>query len=217
MRIVVFGATGRIGRAVVREAMTRRHEVVAVKRARSRAPKPAPGLSVAEAYIDDPVSVAEVTHGADAVVNAVSGLGYENPRISIECGEPLLAGMNRAGCRRLLVVGTAGTLQIAPDIMRMDTPNFPEELRGEAEAHREVQVFLRSLPADSVAWTYFSPPALIDDGERSGSVIIGLEDLLFNEQGESFISNQDYAMVAIDELECPRFVRMRFTAVSRAR
>lgn len=217
MRIVVFGSTGRIGRVVVQEALARGHQVVAVKRARSRAPEPTAGLSVVEAYIDDADSVADVTVGVDAVVNAVCGLGHEDPRISFKCADPLLAGMNRSGCGRVLVVGTAGTLFVAPGTMRMEAPGFPEELRSEAEAHRDLQMRLRSLPVDSVAWTYFSPPALIEDGNRSGSVIVGLDDLLFNEEGESFISNQDYAMAAIDELERPRFVRMRFTAVSRSR
>lgn len=218
MKVAVFGATGRIGRAIVNEALDRGHEVIAAQR--SAVPAGAtdrPGLSVVQAYVDNSDSVAAAIRGADAVVDSVGGLGHENPRISIECIGPLLSGMDKAKVRRLLVVGTAGTLNAAAGVMRMDQPGFPRQLAAEAQAHREVQAALRSLPPTGVAWTYFSPPALIEDGTRTGSVIIGLDDLLFNENGESFISNQDYAMAAIDELEQPRFIRMRFTVVSRAR
>lgn len=217
MKIAVFGANGRIGRAIVHEALDRGHEVIAAQRSTARGAPRFRGLSVVQAYIDNADSVAAAVQGADAVVDSVSGLGFDNPRISIECIDPLLNGMNRAGVRRLLVVGTAGTLYAAAGVMRMDMPDFPSQLAVEAQAHKELQAALRTLPPSAVAWTYFSPPGLIEDGMRTGSIIIGLDDLLFNKDGESFISNQDYAMAAIDELEQPRFVRMRFTAVSRAR
>lgn len=217
MKIAVFGANGRIGRAIVSEALDRGHDVIAAQRSAAAASAAArPRLSVVQAYIDNSDSVAAAVQGADAVVDSVSGLGHENPRISIECIDPLLNGMQTAGVRRLLVVGTAGTLYAAAGVMRMNMPDFPSQLAGEAQAHKEVQAALRSLPPTAAAWTYFSPPALIEDGKRTGSVIIGLDDLLFNEKGDSFISNQDYAIAAIDELEQPRFIRMRFTAVSRA-
>jgi putative NADH-flavin reductase len=214
MRIAVFGASGRIGSAVVREAHARGHAVVAAQRSERRGDIPS-AVPVHVAHIDDRESVAETLVHCDAVVHAVSGLGHADPRISADCIEPLVEGMTRAGCRRLVVVGTAGTLRVAPGLARMDAPGFPPRLLDEARAHVEIQAKLRALPPDLIAWSYFSPPGLIDAGTRGGSVILGLDDLLFNEAGESFISNEDYAMALIDEIERPRFVRTRFTAVGR--
>jgi putative NADH-flavin reductase len=98
--------------------------------------------------------------------------------------------------------------------MRMRQPDFPEILKGEAQAQLELQEFLRGLPPYELDWTYFSPPALIESGERTGRITLGSDQLLKNESGESYISNEDFAVAAIDELEFPRHVRRRFTAVS---
>jgi putative NADH-flavin reductase len=148
------------------------------------------------------------------VIDSVGGLGHENPRISIECARPLTEGMSRAGVRRLLVVGTAGTLEVAPGEMRMLQPDFPEILRGEARAQLELQSFLRDEAASDLIWTYFSPSALIEPGERTERITLGSDQLLRNADGDSYISNEDFAVAAIDELERPRHVRRRFTAVS---
>lgn len=215
MKVVVFGGNGRIGGAIVCEALDRGHQVVSAQRSPIGEPIEHPALTYTTAFVDRVASVRQTVAGCDAVVNAVSGLGWDNPSIISDCLEPLVEGMLASGCHRLVWVGTAGTLHVAPGLMRMDARDFPAELLGEARAHRDVQRKLRGLPHDSVSWTYFSPPARIDAGERTGSVILGLDDLLFNQAGQSFISNEDYAMALVDELERPRFVRTRFTAVSR--
>lgn len=215
MRIAVFGASGRIGLAVVKEALERGHRVVAAQRSQPGGGIEHPSLEVRTAFVDRVDSVRETVAGCDAVVNAVSGLGWENTRISAECVEPLVDGMLAAGCRRLVWIGTAGTLHVAPGVMRMDSADFPSVLLDEARAHREVQRQLRGLAPGQISWSYFSPPALIEPGERTGSVILGLDDLLFNSAGRSVISNEDYAMALVDELERPRFIGTRFTAVSR--
>jgi putative NADH-flavin reductase len=214
MKIVVFGASGKIGQVIVREALDRGHEVTAAVRDPQRIAQRHHRLRVRLAQIDDADSVAETVTGSDAVIDSVGGLGHANPRISIECAGPLIDGMRRAGVRRLLVVGTAGTLEVAPGQMRMAQPDFPDVLRGEAQAQLELQQFLRELPPDALEWTYFSPPALIEPGRRTGEITLGSDQLPRNAAGESYISNEDYAVAAIDELERPQHIRRRFTAVS---
>jgi len=214
VKIVVFGANGQIGSAIVDEALRRGHGVTAAVRSPEKVERQHPNLRVVVAWIDDDDSVEAVVRGHDVVVDSVGGLGHADPQISIDCMGPLTEGMRRAGVRRLLVVGTAGTLEVEPGRMRMDQPDFPEILKGEAAAHREVQRFLRDLPEGALDWTYFSPPARIEAGERTGRLTLGLDDLLRNSAGDSYISNEDYAIAAIDELEHPRHVGRRFTAVS---
>lgn len=214
MRIAVFGANGRIGRVIVDEALRRGHDVTAAVRSPETVEQRHPSLRVVSARIDDADSVASAVEGHDAVVDCVGGLGHDNPRISIECMKPLTEGMARATVRRLLVVGTAGTLEVEPGLMRKDRPDFPDFLRGEAAAQVEVQDFLKALPKDRLDWTYFSPPALIEAGERTGNLTLGHDQLLHNSKGESYISNEDFAIATIDELEQPQHVHRRFTAVS---
>jgi len=214
MKIVVFGASGKIGRVIVDEALDRGHVVTAAVRSPEKVTREHERLRVVRAQIDDAESVRAAVAGHNAVIDSVGGLGHENPRISIECAGPLTGGMRRAGVRRLLVVGTAGTLEVAHGQMRMAQADFPESLKGEAQAQLELQMFLRELPPDDLEWTYFSPPALIEAGERTGRITLGSDQLLRNGSGDSYISNEDYALAAIDELERPRHVRERVTAVS---
>lgn len=214
MRIVVFGASGAIGKVIVDEALSRDHQVVAAVRSPEKINAKHPALTVVQAFVDDAGSVAAAARGADAVVDSVGGLGHENTRISIECMRPLTDGLRRSGLQRLVVIGTAGTLEVKPGMVRMHEPDFPELLRGEAQAQAEVLQFLKALPPDDIEWTYFSPPALIEPGERTGKLTLGLDQLLYNSKGNSYISNEDFAIATIDELENPKHVRRRFTAVS---
>jgi putative NADH-flavin reductase len=214
MRIAVFGANGIIGSVIVAEALERGHEVTAAVRAPEKVVQHHPRLQVVQAQINDVDSVERAVRRHDAVVDSVGGLGHENTRISIESMKPLTDGMRRAGVQRLLVVGTAGTLELEPGAMRKDQPDFPEQLKVEAAAQAEVLGFLKALPADDLEWTYFSPPALIEPGDRTGKVTLGLDALPYNSQGKSYISNEDFALATLDELESPKHIRRRFTAVS---
>jgi putative NADH-flavin reductase len=116
--------------------------------------------------------------------------------------------------RRLVIVGTAGTLLGEDGTQRMDGANFPAFLRDEATSHRELQEYLRRLDLSAIEWTYFSPPVTIEPGDRTGSYMLGADQLMVNGAGESYISNEDYAVALLDELERPQHVGRRFTAVS---
>ena len=214
MRIVVFGASGRIGSVIVREALSRGHRVTAAVRSPQKVQTSHPHLEVIKARIDEVPSVVAAVSGHDAVVHAVGGLGHENPSISIDCMEPLTKGMMDAGVDRLFVVGTAGTLEVPAGGLRLNQPDFPEHLKVEAQAHSEVLAFLRATTTRRLRWTYFSPPAVIVPGKRTGRVKLGRDQLLFDEEGQSYISNEDYAAVAVDELESPKHIGLRFTAIA---
>lgn len=214
MKILIFGATGRIGKSIVNEAISRGHEVTAAVRSLGKGSILNPQIRVVSAQVDDAASVERAARGQDAVVSAVGGLGHENPRIVIDSIAPLVQGMMKSEVLRLLVVGTAGTLEVASGGLRKDQSDFPERLREEAESHAETLQFLRQLSPELVRWTYFSPPARIEPGQRGPLISVGQDKLLFNEDGTSFISYEDYAAAAIDELEHPRHIGRRFTAIS---
>ena len=214
MRIVIFGANGRIGRSIVSESLRRGHDVTAAVRRPTELGISNAKLVALEAHIDDAESVAKTVTGHHCVVDAVGGLGHENERISIECMAPLTRGMKAAGVSRLLVVGTAGTLEVPEGGLRKDQPDFPERLKVEAEAHQEVLQYLSAIPIAELEWTYLSPPAILEPGFRSGNVLLGLNRLLFNGEGRSAISYEDFACVALDEIETPQHIGSRFTAIS---
>lgn len=211
MKIVLFGATGHVGQRIVREALSRGHEVVGVVRDPARSQAPDPRVQLVRGDATDAASVAAVARGADAVVSAVSprpGTTGNAPSLS-DVARALLAGLREAGVKRLLVVGGAGSLEVAPGVALLDTPGFPDAYKAEAEEGREsLQVY--RAEGKGLDWTFLSPAVVIQPGERTGKYRTTIDQLLADEQGNSVISYEDYAVALLDELERPQHAGRRF-------
>ncbi|MEH6419501.1 NAD(P)-dependent oxidoreductase [Pseudomonas sp. CGJS7] len=213
MNIVLIGATGYVGRAVLEEALDRGHRVTAIARNPDALPAHA-GLTVQAAALDgrDPGQIADLVRGHEAVIASFNAGGWKNPNLQAETVAgyaQIVAGMKQADAPRLLVVGGAGSLEVAPGQQLLDQPGFPDEYRGAAEAMRTV---LRGLREErELDWSFLSPAAHLVPGERTGRFRIGGEQLLVDDNGDSRISVQDYAVALIDELEQPAHSRARFT------
>jgi putative NADH-flavin reductase len=212
MKIALLGASGRIGQRITLEALVRGHEVKALVRNPESFPIAHPRLTVARVDIFDPASVAEAISDLDVVVNATGASGSDPHTFYINSTKAVIEGVKRAGGnKRLIVVGGAGSLEVAPGVQLVDTPTFPDAARPTSKAQRETLDILRS---SDIAWTFFSPSAHIAPGRRTGKYRLGTDRLLTNDEGESFISMEDYAVALLDEIEKPRFIRQRFTALS---
>jgi putative NADH-flavin reductase len=151
--------------------------------------------------VQDPVGLAKVISGHDAVVHFVRFVNSDPARV--------ISAIRKAGVARLLVVGGAGSLEVAPGVELIDTPGFPAEYKAEAQAGRE---FLNALrQEDELNWTYLSPSAIFAPGERTGKFRLGKDQLLTGADGQSRISIEDFAIALTDEIERPRHIRRRFT------
>jgi uncharacterized protein len=205
MKVVLYGASGMIGSRILRELLTRGHQVTAVVRNPERLA--APGVRVLQGDVTEPDSVARTARGADAAISAYAPPKGDEPVFSAAI-HALLEGLAHAGVRRLLVVGGASTLEVAPGVLLVDAPGFPEAYRDIAMAHRDALPILRESNLD---WTYLSPAGMIEPGERTGKFRLGATSLLSDEKGESRISAEDYAIALVDELENPHHIRRQFT------
>jgi putative NADH-flavin reductase len=194
-----------IGSRILNELLRRGHTVTAVVRDPSKIAQA--GVTVRAGDVLDAHSVAETAKGADAVISAYAPPADTTERLSAAT-RSLIAGLQEAGVRRFLMVGGAGSLEAAPGLPLMDTPNFPAIYKPYAIAHRDALAVLRQANLD---WTNISPAALIEPGERTGKYRTGGEILLTDADGQSRISAEDYAVAMVDELEHPRHVRQRFT------
>ncbi len=212
MRVVVFGASGNLGRRITSELTHRGHTVRVVTQLGSKAASPRGGTVNVVAEVTNPTSVAEAVRGADAVVSAIGPREGQSATILLGAARGLLEGLRRGGVHRLVVVGGAGSLEVSPGVELADTPNFPKEWKPVADAHREALSIYRQEP--DLEWTVVSPAALIEPGKRTGRYRAGGEQLLVDAKGESRISAEDYAVAIVDELETPRHVRRRFTVAS---
>lgn len=210
MKVVIIGASGFIGSAIRDEALARGHQVTAIVRHPEKITVQNPRLTVVKGDIlkDD---VGELVKGHDAVISSYNP-GWGNPNLydeQIKGTELIISGLKKAGVKRLLVVGGAGTLEVSPGVQVIDVTDFPEEVKGGVLGTREALYMLRK--EKELEWTFLSPAANIEPGQRTGHFRLGKDQLLKNEAGESKISIQDYAVAMLDELENPQHIRQRFT------
>src|SRR5690242_15856357 len=212
MKVVVIGATGNIGRRIVQEALSRGHEVVGAVRDPAAVESPDPRVRLVKGDATDPDDVARIVRGADAVVSAISprpnARGLPAPSLVANV-RALIRGLRTAGVNRVLYVGGASSLEVAPGKALADQPDFPEVYKAEAREGRESLAVWRT-DADGLEWTYLSPAAEIGAGRRMGTYRTTGDRLLTDAAGKSFISFEDYRVAVLDELEHPRHLRERF-------
>lgn len=212
MRIVVFGATGAVGQRIVAEAARRGHDIVGVVRDPDRTPEVGSGVRLVRGDATDASSVARDVRGADVIVCAISprpgAKGQPAPSL-VDAARAIMAGAREAGVRRILVVGGAGSLEIAPGKQLMDQPDFPPAYKPEAVAGRDaLDVWRRE--GGGLDWTFLSPAAEIMAGERTGKYRTTDDRLLVDDHGKSEITYEDYAVALVDEIEHPQHVGKRF-------
>jgi hypothetical protein len=209
MNITLIGASGFIGSALLNEALSRGHSVTAlVTRPEKLAARER--LVVRKVDVMHSAELAASLAGTDAVISAFSGHAQSDVLDYYVAGmNNTIAAVKQARTPRLLVVGGAGSLEVAPGLALIDTPAFPAAYNATAEGARQALHLLRAEP--TLNWTMLSPSAMIAPGTRSASFRLGGDQLLTDAQGTSAISVEDYAVAMIDELEKPAHVRQRFT------
>lgn len=210
MKIALIGATGFVGSAILKEALDRSHEVAAIARNPDKLiPQAKLHTKRGDVYNED--EVARLVAGYDAVISAFNP-GWSNPDIynqQIKGAQAIINGVKKAGVKRLLFVGGAGSLEVKPGVQSVDLPGFPTEYKQGALATRETLNMLRKEAG--LEWSFLSPSADLSPGRRTGRFRLGTDQLLVDAQGESRISVEDYAMAMIDEVENPKHIRRRFT------
>lgn len=210
--IVLIGASGFVGSAILKEALDRGHKVTAVVRHPEKITTVNNNLLVKQGDASIIDTVSSVSKNADVVISAYNP-GWKNPDIAVETTrgyKAIIEGVRKAGVKRLLVVGGAGSLFISPGKRLMDTGSIPESFLPAVRALADI--YLIDLMAEkSIDWVFFSPAGTLEPGLRTAKFRLGKDDLIVNKTGESKISVQDYAVAMIDELEKPAHHRERFT------
>ena len=211
-KIVIIGATGYVGSAILKEALGRGHQVKAIVRDPSKLTLIHPHLKVVGGSVTDTDFLSRELAKSDAVISAFNP-GWSNPNIYEETLEgygSILCAVRNSGVHRFLMVGGAGSLLVAPGRQLMDEPDVPKKLlpgiRGMAKVYTDLL-----LPEKSVDWVFLSPAANMAPGERTGKFRLGKDELIVDESGDSNISVEDFAVAMIDELEQEMHHQVRFT------
>ena len=199
MKIALIGATGNVGSHILEELLRREHRVTAIVRNPGRVPEKH-GVTAKKGDVLDE-NLAELVKGHDALISSVHFTASDPHK--------LIAAARSSGVKRYLVVGGAGSLEVAPGVRLIDTPNFPAQYKNEAAAGAAYLELLRGV--HDLDWTFLSPSALFIEGERTGKFRLGTDQLLTASDGKSSISFEDFAVALADEIERPAHPRQRFT------
>ena len=213
MNVILYGATGRAGGCILDELLRRGHQVTAVVR---NPDKLLYTVNRVRGDLNNVEQIAEIITGADAVVSAygppssdpryTSDITYTDQLVGVT--ERLIAAVRKVGIPRLIVVGGAGSLEFSPGVTVLESGYWPKPYIPIATSHMKA---FTALKASDINWTYFSPPMMIQHGERTGKFRIGSDSLIKDAEGKSRISFEDYAIALVDELEKPAHERTRFT------
>lgn len=210
--VTLIGASGFVGTAILNELLARGHRVTAVVRNPGKIGIESPSLTVVQADVTDTSALVAACKGRDAVISAYNP-GWTNPNIYEETlrNYPLiLEAVRQSGVRRLLCVGGAGTLFCAPGLRVVDSGVIPEAIMGGVRSLGEF--YLNTLMNEKeIDWIFFSPAGTLEPGKRTGKFRLGKDDLIVDENGNSHISVEDYAVAMVDELENPKHHYERFT------
>ncbi|WP_151734833.1 NAD(P)-dependent oxidoreductase ['Paenibacillus yunnanensis' Narsing Rao et al. 2020] len=211
MRIAVIGAGGKAGSEITAEALNRGHEVTAVVRDAAKVQDSRAAVLVKDIFALTPADL----QGFDAVVNAF-GAPFGQEHLHVDAGNVLIEALKDAPDIRLIVVGGAGSLYTdeSHTLKVAEAPGFPDFVKPTALNQAKNLEILQS--AQGLNWTFISPSANFAVGERKGAYATGKDQLLFNSQGESYVSYADYAIAVVDEIERPQHIGERFTVVSES-
>ena|SRR5580698_7859496 len=206
MKVVVYGATGNAGKEIVKELLARGHQVTGVAR-NTDSLKAIPGVTPQTDDLSNVDAIAAIIQGADAVVTAYQP-PPDNPDALVDVTRREIDAVKKSGNIRLLVVGGAGLLEVAPGVTLINSGHLPPQYLPIAIAHEKTLAVLR---ASGINWTYLSPAAFFIPGERTGNFRLGTKELIADSKGESKISFADYAIALVNEIEKPHHERSSFS------
>lgn len=210
--VLLIGATGFVGSAVLNELVSRGHKVTAVARNVEKVAK-SELVDVVKEDVANVDAIAKLAEGKDAIISAYNP-GWTNPDIATLISEnypKILSAAKKSGVKRLLIVGGAGTLFCAPGLRVVDSGAIPEEIMGGVRPLGDF--YLNTLMNENdIDWVFFSPAGVFDkQGKKTGNYRLGKDDLIVDTEGNSHISVQDYADAMVNELEKPAHHKERFT------
>lgn len=214
MKTALIGASGFVGKHLLQELLDRGHVVTAIVRNPEKITLTHPNLTIKKGNVLNEAEVVALVQGHDAVISAYNP-GWSNPDIYqefLDGAQSIQRGVKKAGVKRFIAIGGAGSLYIAPGVQLIDTPKFPAEFKPGAGAARDYLAILQQ--ETELDWTYVSPAIEMHPGTsgvRKGTYRTDLDSPVFDDHHRSIISAEDLAVAIVDELENGQFIRKRFT------
>jgi len=212
MKILLIGATGNIGQCILTEALDKGYTVTAAQRNPAVLKVEDPNLKVIKGDLLDETALPALLKEQDVIISAISPLWSLSPGEFKQANKHLIAALHGRTDKRVIIVGGAGNTEITPGVKVMNDvvvmAQLPEEWKPAILIHGEV---LELYKSSGLNWTYFSPAMQIEPGERTGKYRLGTTNMIFDGNGESKISREDYAVALVAEIENKQFLKQQFS------
>lgn len=213
MRVLLIGGSGNIGQRILNEALNKGHQVTAVQRKPDALKLKHPDLIVTQGDLLNDAALPLLINGYDVVVVAISLYTGLTPEQFKKAHLNLIDALKKQPQVRVIAVGGGTNNEIAPGMKMLDNAdimaNIPEAYKPAIFAHREVQESYEKSGLKN--WTYFNPAAMIQAGERTGKFKLSETSLVADENGDSKISFEDYAVALVDEIKNQQYIGKPFT------
>ena len=209
-KIAIIGASGYVGTALLNEAVKRGHQLSALVRHPEKITANA-NVTAVKADVLDTDGLAALLKDHDLVISAYNP-GWQEAdirNIHIKGSKSITEAVKKAGIKRLIAVGGAGSLEIN-GAQLVDSPEFPAEYKEGALGARQALNDLKT--ENELDWSFVSPAILLVPGEATGTFRLGTDSPVFDDKGESKITVGDLAVAILDEAEQGKHIRQRFTA-----
>jgi uncharacterized protein len=204
MRLIIFGATGMVGKQLVKQALFNGHKVKAYGRNVFTEDLPNDdNLELVQGALFDAGQVYHAIKGCDAVLSSLGG-AFDGTDKTRSLGiKNMVAQMERAGVTRIVAVGGMGVLNATEDSLLIDDENYPPQYVPVGKEHQKAYEFLKESNLD---WTFVCPPNLVD-GEATGQFITNAD--YPPEPNKNSIITGDLALFMLNELNRNEYIRRR--------
>ncbi len=201
LRILVLGATGRVGSHIVSLALQDEHSVTALVRHPNKLKINDENLHIVQGNVLEKQDIENIMTNVDVVISALNTDGTSTLTESMPL---ILDSMEKEHVNRIITVGTAGILQsrLTPSILRYQSSESKRKSTFAAEEHHKVYHLLKESVTD---WTIVCPTYL-PDGEYTGTYRIERD---FLPEGGTEISVADTAEFVYKQIHSKEFVKSR--------
>jgi putative NADH-flavin reductase len=203
MKLAVFGATGKTGLEIVKQALDQGHIVTAFVRDAARLTIEDEHLTFVTGDVFDPVSVAQAIQGQDAVICSLGSNELGRTTVRSEGTANIIKAMKENHVKRLVVITAMGVGESWSTLSLVNKLFFATLLRNTRQDHEKQEVLVKESDLD---WTIIRPSGLTDD-PLTESYAIG-ENIQTN---TSQIARADVAHAIIKELQDNTFVHKAVT------
>ncbi|MET0466430.1 MAG: NAD(P)-dependent oxidoreductase [Chitinophagaceae bacterium] len=214
MKIALIGASGFVGSHILEELVSRGHQVTTITRHPENIKIENALVNKVKGDVTKTYELSIVLKGHDVVISSYNP-GWTNPHIYqdfLDGAQAIQEAVKASGVKRLIVIGGAGSLFVAPGVQLVDTPQFPAEWKPGALAARDYYNILQR--EQDLDWTFLSPAIEMHQGTagtRKGVYRTGKDNPVFDENGRSIISVEDLSIAIVDEAEKAAHKKERFT------